>query len=185
VNQVGPSGTAHGSSELVKAHTPRRGRPSCRNTLSMPRAQDASSYSYSHGACARVRRGACAMGPWDLGRHVLRRSGSRILLAPPPLAPPSQGTSFSLLPSSLLPPPSSLFLPPFWACGGCVWAIRLAAGIRPGVPARTMKRHERPSPFHPSLHDSAILHLSSRHVQCCDNCIQRYRVRHMYQMYSL
>jgi hypothetical protein len=26
VNQVGPSGTAHGSSELVKAHTPRRGR---------------------------------------------------------------------------------------------------------------------------------------------------------------
>ncbi len=33
VNQVGPSGTAHGSSKLVKAHTPRRGRPSCRNTL--------------------------------------------------------------------------------------------------------------------------------------------------------
>ena len=32
VNQVGPSGTAHGSSELVKAHTPRRGRHSCRNT---------------------------------------------------------------------------------------------------------------------------------------------------------
>ncbi len=32
VNQVGPSGTAHGSSELVKAHTPRRDRPSCRNT---------------------------------------------------------------------------------------------------------------------------------------------------------
>jgi hypothetical protein len=33
VNQVsGPSGTARGSSELVKAHTPRRGRPSCRNT---------------------------------------------------------------------------------------------------------------------------------------------------------
>ncbi len=36
VNQVGLSGTvtAHGSSELVKAHTPRRlgGRPSCRNT---------------------------------------------------------------------------------------------------------------------------------------------------------
>jgi hypothetical protein len=34
VNQVGPSGTvtAHGSSELVKAHTPRKGRPSCRNT---------------------------------------------------------------------------------------------------------------------------------------------------------
>jgi hypothetical protein len=31
VHQVGPSGTAHGSSELVKAHTPRRGRPSCRN----------------------------------------------------------------------------------------------------------------------------------------------------------
>jgi len=31
VNQVGPSGTAHGSSELVKAHTPRRGRHSCRN----------------------------------------------------------------------------------------------------------------------------------------------------------
>ena len=26
------SGTAHGSSELVRAHTPRRGRPSCRNT---------------------------------------------------------------------------------------------------------------------------------------------------------
>jgi hypothetical protein len=34
VNQVGPSGTAHGSSELVKAHTARRGRPSCRNRLS-------------------------------------------------------------------------------------------------------------------------------------------------------
>jgi hypothetical protein len=32
VHQVGPSGTARGSSELVKAHTPRRGRPSCRNT---------------------------------------------------------------------------------------------------------------------------------------------------------
>ena len=33
VNQVsGPSGTASGSSELVKAHNPRRGRPSCRNT---------------------------------------------------------------------------------------------------------------------------------------------------------
>jgi hypothetical protein len=32
VNQVGPSGTAHGSSEIVKAHTPRRDRPSCRNT---------------------------------------------------------------------------------------------------------------------------------------------------------
>ena len=32
VHQVGPSGTAYGSSELVKAHTPRRGRPSCRNT---------------------------------------------------------------------------------------------------------------------------------------------------------
>ena len=32
VNQDGPSGTAHGSSELVKAHTPRRGRHSCRNT---------------------------------------------------------------------------------------------------------------------------------------------------------
>ncbi len=32
VNQVGPSGTADGSSELVEAHTPRRGRPSCRNT---------------------------------------------------------------------------------------------------------------------------------------------------------
>jgi hypothetical protein len=32
VNQVGPSGTAHISSELVKAHTPCRGRPSCRNT---------------------------------------------------------------------------------------------------------------------------------------------------------
>ncbi len=34
VYQVGPSGTALGSSELVKAHTPRRGRPSCRNTPS-------------------------------------------------------------------------------------------------------------------------------------------------------
>jgi hypothetical protein len=33
VNQVGPSGTAHGSSELVKAHTPCRGRHSCRNIL--------------------------------------------------------------------------------------------------------------------------------------------------------
>ncbi len=33
VNQVGPSGTAHGSSDLVKAHTPRRGRPSCRNIV--------------------------------------------------------------------------------------------------------------------------------------------------------
>jgi hypothetical protein len=32
VNQVGPSGTAHGSSELVKARASRRGRPSCRNT---------------------------------------------------------------------------------------------------------------------------------------------------------
>jgi hypothetical protein len=30
-SQVGPSGTAHVSSELVKAHIPRRGRPSCRN----------------------------------------------------------------------------------------------------------------------------------------------------------
>ncbi len=32
VHQVGLSGTAHGSSELVKAHTLRRDRPSCRNT---------------------------------------------------------------------------------------------------------------------------------------------------------
>ncbi len=32
VNQVGPSGMARGNSELVKAHTPRRGRPSCRNS---------------------------------------------------------------------------------------------------------------------------------------------------------
>jgi hypothetical protein len=32
VHQVRPSGTARGSSELVKAHTPCRGRPSCRNT---------------------------------------------------------------------------------------------------------------------------------------------------------
>ncbi len=34
VHQVGPSGTAcaSGSSKLVKAHIPRRGRPSCRNT---------------------------------------------------------------------------------------------------------------------------------------------------------
>jgi hypothetical protein len=32
VNQVGPSSTAHGSSKPVKAHTPCRGRPSCRNT---------------------------------------------------------------------------------------------------------------------------------------------------------
>jgi hypothetical protein len=32
VNQVGPSGTAHGSSELVKAHTPCRSRPSYHNT---------------------------------------------------------------------------------------------------------------------------------------------------------
>ena len=37
VNQVGPSGTAHGSSELVKAHTPRRVRPSCRNSKSTRR----------------------------------------------------------------------------------------------------------------------------------------------------
>ncbi len=34
VNQVGPSGTAHVSSKLVKAHTPRRNRPSCRNNPS-------------------------------------------------------------------------------------------------------------------------------------------------------
>jgi hypothetical protein len=34
VHQVGPSSTASGSSELVKAHTSRRGRPSCRNTWS-------------------------------------------------------------------------------------------------------------------------------------------------------
>jgi hypothetical protein len=34
VNQDGPSGTAHGSSEVVKAHTPRRGRHSCRNIQS-------------------------------------------------------------------------------------------------------------------------------------------------------
>jgi hypothetical protein len=33
VNHVGPSGSAHGISELVKAHTPRRGRPSCRNRV--------------------------------------------------------------------------------------------------------------------------------------------------------
>ncbi len=32
VHQAGPSGAARGSSELVKAHTPCRGRPSCRNT---------------------------------------------------------------------------------------------------------------------------------------------------------
>jgi hypothetical protein len=33
---VGPSGMAHGSFELVKAHTPRRGRPSCRNRSLLP-----------------------------------------------------------------------------------------------------------------------------------------------------
>jgi hypothetical protein len=33
VNQDGPSGTAHGCSELVKAHTARRGRHSCRNKI--------------------------------------------------------------------------------------------------------------------------------------------------------
>jgi hypothetical protein len=32
VNQLGPSGSAHGSCDLVKAHTPRRDRPSYRNT---------------------------------------------------------------------------------------------------------------------------------------------------------
>jgi hypothetical protein len=36
VNQVGPSGTAHGSSEQVKAHTPRRGRPSCCRNRAVP-----------------------------------------------------------------------------------------------------------------------------------------------------
>ena len=45
VNQVGPSGKAHGSSELVKAHTPRRGRPSCCNSSlpilsAVPHAED-------------------------------------------------------------------------------------------------------------------------------------------------
>jgi hypothetical protein len=36
VHQVGPSCTACGSSELVKAHTPRRDRPSCRNIEDLP-----------------------------------------------------------------------------------------------------------------------------------------------------
>ncbi len=36
VHQVGPSGTARGSSELVKAHTPRKCRPSCHNTVPQP-----------------------------------------------------------------------------------------------------------------------------------------------------
>ncbi len=46
VDQVGPSGTAHGSSELVKAHTPRRGRHSCRNRAARPGAGNyASSYA--------------------------------------------------------------------------------------------------------------------------------------------
>ncbi len=49
VNQVGPSGTAHGSSELVKAHTPCRGRHSCRN---MRRH----TFRYTHFEIQKVRR---------------------------------------------------------------------------------------------------------------------------------
>ncbi len=42
VHQVGPSGTAHGSSQLVKAHTPCRSRPSCRNSADLASPPDGS-----------------------------------------------------------------------------------------------------------------------------------------------
>ena len=77
VNQVGPSGTAHGSSELVKAHTPRRGRHSCRNSVVFRGRPD-------------------KRGPWNSkaspSRHIFlwhARSVvclKRIVLAPPPSA---------------------------------------------------------------------------------------------------
>jgi hypothetical protein len=53
VNHVGPSGTAHGSSDLVKAHTPRRGRPSCRNRPEPADIEEAR--SRSHGPAAERR----------------------------------------------------------------------------------------------------------------------------------
>jgi hypothetical protein len=60
VNQVGPSGTAHGSSELVKAHTARRGRPSCRNS------RDAGGSAGRFHPAARAGRPASSRGlVWD------------------------------------------------------------------------------------------------------------------------
>jgi hypothetical protein len=60
VSQVGPSGTARGSSELVKAHTPRRSRPSCRNIGQLRLLQDIDSGAGRSGIALRVRLGSRA-----------------------------------------------------------------------------------------------------------------------------
>jgi hypothetical protein len=70
VHQVGPSGTAcGGSSKLVKAHTPRRGRPSCRNTFILL-ITTTKVYGQSRGA-AGVEAGGRPGGP-----------GGRVRVAP-------------------------------------------------------------------------------------------------------
>ena len=63
-SQVGPSGTAHVSSELVKAHIPHRGRPSCRNNgqLSWPTGHHSSSLAVGPAR------------PWARAQHSCPRS---------------------------------------------------------------------------------------------------------------
>ncbi len=60
-SQVGPSGTAHVSSELVKAHIPRRGRPSCRNNgqLSWPTGLGSSPFKFP-GSGPSAALGPCS-----------------------------------------------------------------------------------------------------------------------------
>jgi hypothetical protein len=99
VNQVGPSGTAHGSSELVKAHTPRRGRHSCRNTLlplslfeskdstslpplSLPRSASVAIRRFrsdpsAHGS-VRAAPAAAAMSPRAVCGAVTRMAGRAV-----------------------------------------------------------------------------------------------------------
>jgi hypothetical protein len=57
VNQVGQSDTAHGSSELVKAYTPCRGRPSGRNKLGHPAARARTSLGRQRAILGRVAGG--------------------------------------------------------------------------------------------------------------------------------
>jgi hypothetical protein len=80
VHKVGPSGTTHGSSELVKTHTPRRGRPSCRNRLDNPgsatRLHLLGPAAIGSGPGRRTRSGVSSswMDRVELGRRRLQPS---------------------------------------------------------------------------------------------------------------
>jgi hypothetical protein len=95
VNQDGPSGTAHGSSEVVKAHTPRRGRHSCRNSQDSRWAREPEAHrdwqaagdsdDSLAGAGPGHRRGRRDGGTPAL--TLARRAGTWLRPAPGPLRP--------------------------------------------------------------------------------------------------